>query len=162
MGSLWSGCAAAAYLRTLGCLVLSGVSLPGGHREGQSSPQTRPGRSSTCRLRLQWRAEGEMAHILSVLLALAPVQAQVTTLKHVKEGQEYLAVQHREQEVRSPKFHDFSSAVPEDKFTSCSHGEDETSLFDFSSEDIEKRRNVSFSHQNYTGHVSLVVNLASF
>jgi len=64
--------------------------------------------------------------------------------------------------VRSPKFHDFSSAVPEDKFTSCSHGEDETSLFDFSSEDIEKRRNVSFSHQNYTGHVSLVVNLASF
>ena len=66
------------------------------------------------------------------------------------------------QEVRSPKFHDFSSAVPEDKFTSCSHGEDETSLFDFSSEDIEKRRNVSFSHQNYTGHVSLVVNLASF
>merc|ERR1712154_345092 len=81
---------------------------------------------------LDWslvRLRGRMAHILSVLLALAPVQAQVVKLKHVKEGQEYLAVQHREQEGRSPKFGDFSSAVPEDKFTSCSHGEDETSLF---------------------------------
>jgi len=104
-----------------------------------------------------------MAHILSVLLALAPVQAQVATLKHVKEGQEYLTVQ-QEQEVRSPKFHDFSSAVPEDKFTSCSStcGGDDRTFFDFHSEDIEKTRNVSFSHQNYTGHVSLVVNLASF
>merc|ERR1712241_127271 len=106
---------------------------------------------------------GEMAHILSVLLALAPVQAQVVTLKHVKEGQEYLAVQHREQEGRSPKFGDFSSAVPEDMFTTCSSPDgDDTTFFDFSSEDIEKTRNVSFSHQNYTGGVSLVVNLASF
>jgi len=39
-----------------------------------------------------------MAHILSVLLALAPAQAQIATLKHVKEGQEYLAIQQREQE----------------------------------------------------------------
>jgi len=116
---------------------------------------------------LDWslvRLRGRMAHILSVLLALAPVQAQVVKLKHVKEGQEYLAVQHREQEVRRPKLTDFSSAVPEDKFTRCSSscGGDDTTFFDFSTEDIEKTRNVSFSHQNYTGHVSLVVNLASF
>jgi len=54
--------------------------------------------------------------------------------------------------------------VPEDKFTRCSSscGGDDTTFFDFSTEDIEKTRNVSFSHQNYTGHVSLVVNLASF
>jgi len=105
-----------------------------------------------------------MAHILSVLLALAPAQAQIATLKHVKEGQEYLAIQQREQEVRSPRFGDFSSPVPEDKFTRCSSSSagDDRSFFDFSTEDIEKTRNVSFSHQNYTGHVSLVVNLASF
>ena len=50
-----------------------------------------------------------------------------------------------------------------DKFTSCSSSSrDERTFFDFSSEDVEKIRNVSFSHENYTGHVSLVVNLASF
>ena len=49
-------------------------------------------------------------------------------------------------------------------FTTCSSSSDgdDTTFFDFSSEDIEKTRNVSFSHQNYTGGVSLVVNLASF
>merc|ERR1712154_680260 len=108
--------------------------------------------------------ELRMAHILSVLLALAPAQAQIGRLKHVKEGQEYLAIQQREQEVRSPRFGDFSSPVPEDKFTRCSSSSagDDRSFFDFSTEDIEKTRNVSFSHPNYTGHVSLVVNLASF
>ena len=56
-----------------------------------------------------------------------------------------------------------SDAVASDKFRSCSdpNGAD-GSLFDFSSEDIEKINNVSFSHENYTGKALLVVNLASF
>merc|ERR1711988_205084 len=84
-----------------------------------------------------------MAHILSVLLALAPVQAQVQ-VKHVKEGQEYL-LSSPDQQVPSPA-NTLSDAVASDKFRSCSdpNGAD-GSLFDFSSEDIEKINNVSFS-----------------
>jgi len=103
-------------------------------------------------------------HILSVLLALAPVQAQMLdAVKHVKEGQEYLSNSpgQQQQEVREDNI--FSDAVPTDKFSVCKDpSEARQSFYDFSSEDIEKLRNVSFSHQNYTGKVSLVVNLASF
>ena len=57
----------------------------------------------------------------------------------------------------------FSHTVPADKFSVCSDpSQAKQSFYHFSSEDIEKTRNVSFSHQNYTGKVTLVVNLASF
>jgi len=104
-----------------------------------------------------------MATILSVLLALAPAQAQMLdAVKHVKEGQEYLSNSPgQQQEVMEDNI--FSDAVPADKFSVCKDpSEARQSFYDFSSEDIEKLRNVSFSHQNYTGKVSLVVNLASF
>jgi len=83
----------------------------------------------------------------------------VSHLKHVKEGQEYLINGSSEQAVTGSIF---SSDVAEDKFSSCSSPEDGRSFFDFHTEDIERTRNVSFSHQNYTGKVTLVVNLASF
>lgn len=115
------------------------------------------------------------AHILPVLLAVANVQAQstelntkiVSQLKHVTEGQEYLLTAGSKQaqatDQASGASEIFSSDVAEDKFTTCSTPEgDERSFFDFTTEDIEKTRNVSFSHQNYTGKVTLVVNLASF
>ena len=41
-------------------------------------------------------------------------------------------------------------------------GVDSRSFHDFWSEDIEKKRNVSFSSPEYTGKVLLVVNVASF
>merc|ERR1711962_937916 len=91
-----------------------------------------------------------MAHILSVLLALAPVQAQMLdAVKHVKEGQEYLSNSPgQQQQVREDNI--FSDAVPTDKFSVCKDpSEARQSFYDFSSE-------------NYTGKVSLVVNLASF
>jgi len=105
-----------------------------------------------------------MAHILSVLLALAPAQAQIREhLKHVKEGQEYLPSQQSDQVVRNPSLLELSTTIAEDKFSTCTAPcGDDRSLYDYSSEDIEKLRNVSFSHENYTGQVMLVVNLASF
>jgi len=42
------------------------------------------------------------------------------------------------------------------------HGSDPRSLNDFTTEDIEKMKNVSFSDPEYTNKVLLVVNLASF
>jgi len=106
--------------------------------------------------------------LLSVLLGLGLAQAQgslkspdqiVSQLKHVKEGQEYLLKGSSEQ---VQKGNIFSNDVAVDKFSSCISPEDGRSFFDFHTEDIEKTRNVSFSHKNYTGKVTLVVNLASF
>jgi len=104
-----------------------------------------------------------MAHIISVLLALAPAQAQIVDgVKHVKEGQEYLSPGPGSQQ-EPPLDQTFSQAVPRDKFSVCTDpSQAKQTFYDFSSEDIEKTRNVSFSHQNYTGKVTLVVNLASF
>merc|ERR1711962_1587824 len=92
-----------------------------------------------------------MAHILSVLLALAPVQAQMLdAVKHVKEGQEYLSNSPgQQQEVREDNI--FSDAVPTDKFSVCKDpSEARQSFYDFSSEDIEKLRNVSYTPQYYS------------
>merc|ERR1712210_333059 len=57
----------------------------------------------------------------------------------------------------------FGDEVDEKKFTSCKpRGNDPRSLNDFTTEDIEKMNNVSFSDPEYTNKVLLVVNLASF
>ena len=56
------------------------------------------------------------------------------------------------------------SYVPEDKFTICSSfwGRDNKTFYDLSSEDIEKKRTISFSNDEYAGKILLVVNTASF
>jgi len=57
----------------------------------------------------------------------------------------------------------FGDEVDEKKYTSCKpRGNDPRSLNDFTTEDIEKMNNVSFSDPEYTNKVLLVVNLASF
>merc|ERR1712126_201025 len=56
----------------------------------------------------------------------------------------------------------FGNDVAEDKFKECFEPKDSTSFHDFTTEDIEKLNNVSFSDPEYAGKVLLVVNLASF
>jgi len=80
-------------------------------------------------------------------------------VKHVLAGSEYsAAVQQREEKALV-----FGNDVEEEKYTSCrTRGNDPRSLNDFTTEDIEKMNNVSFSDPEYTNKVLLVVNLASF
>ena len=53
--------------------------------------------------------------------------------------------------------------MPADKYKNClPQGEDTRSFYDYTSEDIEKMTNVSFSEPEYQGKVLMVVNLASF
>jgi len=79
-------------------------------------------------------------------------------LKHVRAGNEYLVTYDRE-----PKTLQFSRAVKEENYKDCKdQGLDTRSLYDFTTEDIEKVRNVSFSDPEYTNKVLLVVNLAGF
>merc|ERR1712034_147211 len=80
-------------------------------------------------------------------------------VKHVMEGEEY-AVTSRHEKSISPR--GFGSDVPEDKFKECDEPKDSKSFHDFTTEDIEKLNNVSFSDPEYAGKVLLVVNLASF
>merc|ERR1719234_2255440 len=63
-------------------------------------------------------------------------------VKHVLAGSEYsAAVQQREQKALV-----FGNDVEEEKYTSCrTRGNDPRSLNDFTTEDIEKMNNVSFS-----------------
>jgi len=62
-----------------------------------------------------------------------------------------------------PKKLQFSCAVKEEDYKDCRYqGSDSRSFYDFTTEDIEKVRNVSFSDPEYTNKVLLVVNLASF
>ena len=53
--------------------------------------------------------------------------------------------------------------ISKDQYQNCyPQGANSRSFHDFSSEDIERLTNVSFSSPEYTGKVLLVVNLASF
>merc|ERR1712133_289310 len=62
-----------------------------------------------------------------------------------------------------PKKLQFSCAVKEEDYKDCRNkGSDPRSFYDFTTEDIEKVRNVSFSDPEYTNKVLLVVNLAGF
>ena len=67
------------------------------------------------------------------------------------------------QGIREPKSNGLCSKVPADKYKNClPQGEDTRSFYDYTSEDIEKLTNVSFSEPEYQGKVLMVVNLASF
>ena len=67
------------------------------------------------------------------------------------------------QGVREPKSNGLCSKVPANKYKNClPQGEDTRSFYDYTSEDIEKMTNVSFSEPEYQGKVLMVVNLASF
>merc|ERR1719167_1615600 len=81
-------------------------------------------------------------------------------VKHVLAGSEYSAAAAAGREEKALIFGD---QLDEKKFTSCKpRGNDPRSLNDFTTEDIEKMNNVSFSDPEYTNRVLLVVNLASF
>lgn len=95
-------------------------------------------------------------------LLLAAASAQEHGVKHVLAGSEYSSSLGgvREQRVLGSLLGD---SVPADKYKSCrEQGADARSLNDFTTEDIEKLNNVSFSDPEYTQKVLLVVNLASF
>jgi len=95
---------------------------------------------------------------MPLLLAAASAQ-ELHGVKHVLAGSEYSAAALGREE----KALVFGNQVDETKFTSCKpRGNDPRSLNNFSTEDIEKKNNVSFSDPEYTNKVLLVVNLASF
>jgi len=102
-----------------------------------------------------------MARLLPVLAALSPysVFSHNGGVKHVLEGEEY-GVSSRQDKSISTR--GFGNDVAEDKFKECFEPKDSTSFHDFTTEDIEKLNNVSFSDPEYAGKVLLVVNLASF
>merc|ERR1711892_183473 len=82
-----------------------------------------------------------------------------SAVKHVIEGDEY-EITGRQQKSISPN--GFGTDVPEDKFKECDEPKDVKSFHNFTTEDIEKMNNISFSDPEYAGKVLLVVNLASF
>jgi len=95
-----------------------------------------------------------------MLVALSPISAYGHgDVKHVMAGEEYGVSSRQEKSISSIGF---GSEVPEDKYTTCVHPADSKSFSDFTTEDIEKLNNVSFSDPEYIGKVLLVVNLASF
>jgi len=99
-----------------------------------------------------------MARLMPLLLAAASAQ-ELHGVKHVLAGSEYSAATG----VREEKALVFGDNVDEKKYTSCKpRGNDPRSLNDFTTEDIEKLNNISFSDPAYTNKVLLVVNLASF
>eukprot|EP00092_Neocalanus_flemingeri_P022144 GFUD01024020.1.p1 GENE.GFUD01024020.1~~GFUD01024020.1.p1 ORF type:complete len:102 (+),score=24.41 GFUD01024020.1:133-438(+) len=101
-----------------------------------------------------------MAKLLPVLMALSPLSVfGHGDVKHVMAGEEYGITKRQEKSI-SPN--GFGQEVPEDKFTECVQPVESRSFHDFTTEDIEKLNNVSFSDPEYTGKVLLVVNLASF
>jgi len=102
-----------------------------------------------------------MARLLPVLAALSPysVFSHNGGVKHVMEGEEY-GISSRQDKSISPR--GFGNDVAEDKFKECFEPKDSTSFHDFTTEDIEKLNNVSFSDPEYAGKILLVVNLASF
>jgi len=103
-----------------------------------------------------------MAHLLSVMMAASVVAGQ--DVRHVLAGQEYRYTDQAGAEgTREAKSAGLCSKIPADKYQNCHpQAEDSRSFHDYSSEDIERLTNVSFSSEQYTGRVLLVVNLASF
>merc|ERR1712203_417156 len=102
-----------------------------------------------------------MARLMPLLVVGSLCQYLKIQVKHVLAGIEYsgsAAAARREEKSLV-----FGDEVPEDKFTSYKpRGSDPRSLNDFTTEDIERLNNVSFSDPEYTNKVLLVVNLASF
>jgi len=95
---------------------------------------------------------------MPLLLAAASAQ-ELHGVKHVLAGSEYSAAA----AGRVEKSLVFGDQLEEEKYTGCKpRGNDPRSLNDFTTEDIEKMNNVSFSDPEYTNKVLLVVNLASF
>jgi len=78
-------------------------------------------------------------------------------LRRVKAGEEY---QVPSKKGRQGKGACLGSHLEEEKFKDCRGGYEGESLHGFTTEDIEKKNNVSLSE--YAGQVLLVVNLASF
>ena len=93
-----------------------------------------------------------MARLLPVLVALSPLSAfGHGDVKHVIEGDEY-EITGRQQKSISPN--GFGSDVPEDKFKECDEPKDLKSFHNFTTEDIEKLNNISFSDPEYAGKVN--------
>jgi len=67
---------------------------------------------------------------------------------------------YRQEKYTSPR--GFGNEISEVNYKECEEPKDSTSFHDFTTEDIEKLNNVSFSDPEYAGKVLLVVNLASF
>jgi len=100
-----------------------------------------------------------MAHLMPLLLAAASA-SELQGVKHVLAGSEYSSSQGRGDRGLSLQL---PSTVHQDMFKQCQpQGADSRSLYDFTTEDIEKLNNVSFSEPQFTNKVLLVVNLASF
>jgi len=104
-----------------------------------------------------------MANKISVLLSMSMtlmVDCHTNQIKHVLEGDEYKIIQESRQQK---SVQTLCNEIPKEKLQNCFREEgDNRSFHDFSSQDIEKMRNVSFNHTDYVGNVLLVVNLASF
>merc|ERR1712107_392470 len=91
-----------------------------------------------------------MARLMPLLLAAASAK-ELQGVKHVLAGSEYSGSAASQRDERALVFGD---DVPADKFRSCKkHGSDPRSLNDFTTEDIEKMKNVSFSDPEYTNKV---------
>ena len=97
-----------------------------------------------------------MAKLLPVLVALSPFSVfGLGDVKHVMEGEEYGITNRQEKSI---SLMGFGPDVPEDKFKECVQPKDSKSFHDFTTEDIEKLNNVSFSDPKYAGKVLLVYN----
>merc|ERR1719477_48844 len=111
----------------------------------------------------RWRVLGRlviMARLLPVLAMMAhDVMCHDGGVKHVMAGDEY-GITNRQEKSISPR--GFGNEISEVNFKECQEPRDSTSFHDFTTEDIEKLNNVSFSDPEYAGKVLLVVNLASF
>merc|ERR1712243_317287 len=100
-----------------------------------------------------------MAWQLPVLAMMAhDVMCHDGGVKHVMAGEEY-GITNRQEKSISPRGF---GKISEVNFKECQEPKDSTSFYDFTTEDIEKLNNVSFSDPEYAGKVLLVVNLASF
>merc|ERR1712215_648705 len=91
-----------------------------------------------------------MAQLLSVLAVLSPLSVW-SQVKHVKAGKEYSVVNRQDNSIVTNMF---GPEVSEERFTECEASEnDADSFYNFTTEDIEKLRNISFSDPEYTGKV---------
>jgi len=97
-----------------------------------------------------------------LLSLLSVVLGDKHELRRVKAGSEYKRPDKTEARVAKKLF---GEEVGVDKFSDCISGgvgEEVESLHQFTTENVEKTDNVSFSDPQYKGKVLLVVNLASF
>ena len=92
-----------------------------------------------------------MARLLPVLAMMAhDVMCHDGGVKHVMAGEEY-GITNRQEKSISPR--GFGNEISEVNFKECQEPKDSTSFHDFTTEDIEKLNNVSFSDPEYAGKV---------